>query len=86
MADSRQVLERVSFPSSPYKPRLACLVPNVKGLEMALQLRSKVDEVAIFGAASEAFSQRNIGCSIYESIQRFRPIMEMAAQHKLPVR
>jgi hydroxymethylglutaryl-CoA lyase len=86
MKDSRQVLEQVTFPSSPYQPRLACLVPNVKGLETVLQLRSKVDEVAIFGAASEAFSQRNIGCSIDESIQRFRSVMEMAAQHQIPVR
>jgi hydroxymethylglutaryl-CoA lyase len=85
--NSRQVLEQVTFPSSSYpRPQLACLVPNVKGLETALQLRSKVDEVAIFGAASEAFSQRNIGCSIDESMQRFRSVVEMAAQHRLPVR
>jgi hydroxymethylglutaryl-CoA lyase len=52
------------------------LVPNMKGFEGALAV--KADEVVIFGAASEAFSQRNINCSIAESIARFAPVAEAA--------
>src|SRR5262245_5154153 len=47
------------------------LVPNMKGFDAALG--SKPDEIVVFGAASEAFSQKNINCSIAESIERFRP-------------
>ncbi len=52
------------------------LTPNLKGFEGALAARA--DEVVIFGAASEAFSQKNINCSIAESIERFRPVAEAA--------
>jgi hydroxymethylglutaryl-CoA lyase len=51
-------------------------VPNTKGLEAALA--AHVDEVVIFGAASEAFSQKNINCSIAESIERFAPVAQEA--------
>ncbi|MFN3629187.1 MAG: hydroxymethylglutaryl-CoA lyase [Casimicrobiaceae bacterium] len=57
----------------------AALVPNLKGLEAALA--AGADEVVIFGAASEAFSQKNINCSIAESIARFRPVAEAAKAH-----
>lgn len=64
--------------------RYSALTPNLRGLEAALQ--AGVDEVAVFAAASESFSQRNINCSINESLQRFEPLMEVAARHNLPVR
>jgi len=64
--------------------RYSVLVPNMKGLEAALPTRP--DEVVVFGAASEAFSQRNINCSIEESIERFRPVAEAARAAGLKVR
>jgi hydroxymethylglutaryl-CoA lyase len=57
----------------------SALVPNMKGFEAALA--GGVDEVVIFGAASEAFSQKNINCSIAESIERFREVAEAAKRH-----
>lgn len=60
------------------------LVPNMKGLEAALA--AKADEVVIFGAASEAFSQKNINCSIAESIERFREVAQATKQHGLLLR
>ena len=62
----------------------AALVPNIKGMDAAL--KHSADEVAIFAAASEEFSQKNINCSIAESFARFAPIVEMARQQKIPVR
>ena len=62
----------------------AALTPNMKGFEAALAVNSS--EVAIFGAASEAFSQKNINCSIEESLQRFEPIMQAAKAANIPVR
>ncbi|SDT14167.1 hydroxymethylglutaryl-CoA lyase [Halopseudomonas xinjiangensis] len=62
----------------------AALAPNLKGFEAALA--AGVREVAVFAAASEAFSQRNINCSIGESLQRFAPLMEAAAEHDVRVR
>jgi len=60
------------------------LVPNLQGFEQALA--SGVEEIAVFGAASEAFSQKNINCSIAESLERFRPVTEAARQHSIRVR
>ncbi|WP_308907693.1 hydroxymethylglutaryl-CoA lyase [Pseudomonas canadensis] len=60
------------------------LTPNLRGFEDALA--AGVKEVAVFAAASEAFSQRNINCSISESLQRFAPIMASAKQHGISVR
>jgi len=60
------------------------LTPNLKGFEAALA--AGVEEVAVFGAASESFSQRNINCSITESLERFVPIMEAAQTHSIRVR
>ncbi|WEJ74503.1 hydroxymethylglutaryl-CoA lyase [Pseudomonas sp. PSE14] len=62
----------------------AALAPNLKGFEAALE--SQVKEVAVFAAASEAFSQKNINCSIKESLERFIPVMEAARQHGVRVR
>jgi hydroxymethylglutaryl-CoA lyase len=57
----------------------SALVPNMQGFDAAL--KAGVDEIVIFGAASEAFSQKNINCSIAESIERFRPVAAAAKQH-----
>ncbi|MBP2312899.1 hydroxymethylglutaryl-CoA lyase [Azospirillum soli] len=64
--------------------RYVALTPNAKGLEGALAARA--DEVAVFAAASESFSQKNINCSIAESLERFAPVMEAAKAQNLPVR
>ncbi len=68
--------------------RYSVLVPNMKGLEAALSAPREhwPDEVVVFAAASEAFSQRNINCSIAESIERFAPVVEQARQHGIYVR
>ena len=60
------------------------LTPNLKGFERALE--AGVTEVAVFGAASEAFSQKNINCSISESVERFRPVIEAAQKNSVRVR
>ncbi|MGI9317389.1 MAG: hydroxymethylglutaryl-CoA lyase, partial [bacterium] len=62
----------------------AALTPNMMGYQFAR--KAEADEVAIFAAASETFSQRNINCSIPESIKRFRPVMEAANRDGVPVR
>ncbi len=62
----------------------AALTPNMRGFEEAMAV--KANEVAIFGAASEAFSHKNINCSIEESLTRFEPIMTAAKAAKIPVR
>ena len=64
--------------------RYAALTPNMKGLEAALA--AKVDEVAIFGSASEGFSRANINASVAESLERFAPVAEAARAAGLPVR
>lgn len=60
------------------------LVPNMKGFENAL--KSGIEEVAIFGAASESFSQKNINCSIKESLQKFDEVVRAAKKEKIRVR
>ncbi|MDH1209566.1 hydroxymethylglutaryl-CoA lyase [Pseudomonas chengduensis] len=62
----------------------AALAPNLKGFEAALA--AGVEEVAVFAAASEAFSQKNINCSIKDSLERFVPLMEAAKAHGIRVR
>lgn len=64
--------------------RYSVLTPNLKGFDAALP--SHPDEIVVFGAASEAFSQRNINCSIEESIERFRPVVAAAHEHGIKVR
>ena len=60
------------------------LTPNMKGYEGAVA--SGADEIVVFGAASEAFSQKNINCSIAESIERFAPVVEAALAQGIRVR
>ena len=62
----------------------SALTPNMQGFEAALSARA--DEVVIFGSASEAFSQKNINCSIAESIARFEPVARAAKKHGLRLR
>jgi len=81
MADNAEVMTGVQRRSG---VRYSVLTPNLKGLEAALA--SRPDEIVVFGAASEAFSQRNINCSIEESIERFRPVVAAAHEHSIKVR
>jgi hydroxymethylglutaryl-CoA lyase len=81
MADNTEVMAGIVRQGG---VRYAVLVPNMKGLEAALP--TKPDEVVVFGAASEAFSQRNINCSIAESIERFAPVVAAAHEAGLKVR
>jgi hydroxymethylglutaryl-CoA lyase len=64
--------------------RYAVLTPNMKGFKAALL--AGADEVAIFASASEGFSQHNINCSIAESLERFRPVAQVARHHGIPMR
>ena len=81
MGDAAEVMA-----SLPRRPNVTypVLVPNLKGFEQALA--AGVGEIAVFGAASEAFSQKNINCSIAESLERFRPVAEAARSHNIRVR
>ena len=81
MAGSEEVLRAVTK-----RPgvRYPVLVPNLKGLEAALA--AGAEEIAVFGAASETFSQKNINCSIVESLERFRPVAEAALAQGVRVR
>lgn len=81
MADTADVLAHISKRPGVSYPVLA---PNMKGYEAALS--SNCDEVAVFGAASETFSQKNINCSIAESIDRFRPVVERGIADGVKVR
>ncbi len=81
MADNAAVMAGIQR-----KPgvRYSVLTPNMKGLEAALECQP--DEIVVFGAASEAFSQRNINCSIEESITRFAPVVAAAHAQGIKVR
>jgi hydroxymethylglutaryl-CoA lyase len=81
MADTAEVMARIRRGAG---TRYSVLTPNLKGFEGALAARA--DEVVIFGAASESFSQRNINCSIVESIARFEPVARAAKEHRMRLR
>ncbi len=81
MADNAEVMAGLQRHAG---VRYSVLTPNLKGLEAALL--SKPDEVVVFAAASEAFSQRNINCSIAESVERFRPVVAAAHEAGIKVR
>jgi len=81
MADHTEVLERLRRKPGVSYP---VLTPNLKGFEAARA--AGATEVAIFGAASEAFSRKNINCSIAESLERFRPVAEAAKKNSVKVR
>ncbi|MDI4638909.1 MULTISPECIES: hydroxymethylglutaryl-CoA lyase [Halomonadaceae] len=81
MADHREVMTGLKRREGVV---YSALTPNLKGLEAALECGA--DEVAVFGAASEAFSQKNINCSVSESLERFAPVLERAKAAKVRVR
>jgi hydroxymethylglutaryl-CoA lyase len=81
MADTAEVLAQLRRRAGVSYP---VLVPNMKGFEAARA--AGVEEIAIFGAASEKFSQRNINCSIAESLERFAPVAAAARQQGMRVR
>lgn len=101
-ASGLNYIEATSFVSSKWVPQMAdsatvlkginrvqgitysALTPNQRGFDDALA--AGVDEVAVFGAASETFSMKNINCSIAESLQRFAPVVASAQAHQIPVR
>jgi hydroxymethylglutaryl-CoA lyase len=81
MADAAEVLGGITRKAGVV---YSALTPNLKGLENAISARA--DEVAIFGSASEGFSQANINCSIAESLARFEPVVQAAKAAGIPVR
>ncbi len=81
MATSSEVMQQIERKSGVI---YSALVPNMQGLEAALA--AQADEVVIFGAASEAFSQKNINCSIAESIERFREVARLAKEQHVRLR
>ena len=81
MADNHEVMAGLQRHSG---VRYSVLTPNLKGYESAVL--DKPDEIVVFGAASEAFSQKNINCSIAESIERFAPVVEAAKAQGIFVR
>jgi len=81
MADHTEVLERIRRKPGVSYP---VLTPNLKGFEAAKA--AGATEVAVFGAASEAFSKRNINCSIAESLERFQPVVDAAKASGIKVR
>ncbi|MDB5953373.1 MAG: hydroxymethylglutaryl-CoA lyase [Massilia sp.] len=81
MATSAEVMAQISRRAGTI---YSALTPNMQGFDAALAARA--DEVVIFGSASEAFSQKNINCSIAESIARFVPVAQAAKEHGLRLR
>jgi hydroxymethylglutaryl-CoA lyase len=81
MADSEQVFAGIKRRAGVL---YGALTPNLRGLERALAVGA--DEVAIFAAASETFSHKNINCGIDESLRRYSELMAAAQQHNMPVR
>src|SRR5690606_29063596 len=81
MADAAKVMVGITRrPGTTY----TALAPNMRGYQAALAARA--DEVAAFASASEGFSQKNINCSIAESLERFAPILDQAGRDGIPVR
>lgn len=81
LADAAQVMAGIT--RNPHV-RYSVLTPNRKGMELAL--KSTPDEVAIFTSASQGFCERNINCTIEQSLERFEPIMHLARERDIPVR
>jgi hydroxymethylglutaryl-CoA lyase len=81
MADSLEVMSKITrAPNVKY----AALTPNIRGFEQALD--ANANEVAVFTSSSEGFCQKNINCSIEESLERFRPVVAQAKDKGIPVR
>ena len=84
MADNHAVMQGITRRTGSEGVRYSVLTPNLQGFQAALQ--DQPDEIVVFGAASEAFSQKNINCSIAESIERFAPVVEAALSAGIAVR
>jgi hydroxymethylglutaryl-CoA lyase len=81
LADSLDICKNLDFNSA---IEYSALAPNLRGMQSAIA--SGIKEVAVFTAASESFTKKNINCSIDESFERFMPVMELAKQHNIKVR
>ena len=81
LADAAEVMQGITRSAA---VTYAALTPNMQGFERAMAARA--DEIAVFGAASEGFSQNNINCSIAESLERFKPVVDAARAAGVPVR
>jgi len=81
LADSEQLCQQLPRNKNSH---YSTLVPNLKGMEKAVACG--IPEVAVFTAASESFTKKNINCSIKESLQRFIPVMQLAQEHNIKVR
>jgi hydroxymethylglutaryl-CoA lyase len=81
MADNAEVMAGITRKAG---VRYSVLTPNLKGFDAARA--SRPDEIVVFGAATEAFSRRNINCSVEESIERFRPVVAAAHDQGIKVR
>ncbi|WED42261.1 hydroxymethylglutaryl-CoA lyase [Legionella cardiaca] len=81
LADNEVVFSSIKKPEHIH---FSALVPNERGMLKALEVGTK--EIAVFTAASESFNQRNINCSIAESIKRFKPVLALAKTHHIRVR
>lgn len=81
LADNEELYRSIN---KPFDVNFSALVPNEHGMQKAIDAGLK--EIAIFTAASEQFNQRNINCSITESINRFKPVMALANLHNIKVR
>ncbi|CAI7888851.1 unnamed protein product [Closterium sp. NIES-54] len=81
LSDAPEVMQRVQ---SNGRTKLPVLTPNLRGLENAVAAGAK--EVAVFAAASEAFSKKNINCSVEESLERYRAVCDAAKDRGIPVR
>ena len=81
LADAAEVMQGITRSAA---VTYAALTPNMRGFERAVAARA--DEIAVFGAASEGFSQNNINCSIAESLERFKPVVDAARAAGVPVR
>lgn len=81
MGDNAEVMKNIKRVSSCNYP---VLTPNMKGFEAALE--AKATEVAIFAAASDTFSNKNINCNVLESLKRFKPVCDAAAAAGIKVR
>ena len=81
MADNAEVMKSIKREKG---VTYSALTPNLKGIEDAIA--AGADEVAIFAAASESFSEKNINCTISQSLERFQSVVELASEHELPIR
>ena len=84
MAGSTKLIHSVLKKHKSKTLKFSALAPNARGMEDALN--TNIKEVAIFGACTESFSQRNINCSIAESFKRFEKVIQLAKKNKIKVR